>query len=126
MENGEDVKIVGIVQPRDDASATMLSSGINYPATLTDYVIDEAANSQIVKDQLADPSINVFTGKPFGEEDEDEDSFNMDSLFTINGDALQAAFTIDQSKLTSGMSGLSLDLSGLSARPSPSTRPAST
>ena len=114
VENGEDVKIVGIVQPRDDASATMLSSGINYPATLTDYVIDEAANSQIVKDQLADPSINVFTGKPFGEEDEDEDSFNMDSLFTINGDALQAAFTIDQSKLTSGMSGLSLDLSGLS------------
>ena len=108
VENGEDVKIVGIVQPRDDASATMLSSGINYPATLTDYVIDEAANSQIVKDQLADPSINVFTGKPFGEEDED------DSLFTINGDALQAAFTIDQSKLTSGMSGLSLDLSGLS------------
>lgn len=114
VKNGEDVKIVGIVQPRDDASATMLSSGINYPATLTDYVIDEAANSQIVKDQLADPSINVFTGKPFGEEDEDEDSFNMDSLFTINGDALQAAFTIDQSKLTSGMSGLSLDLSGLS------------
>ena len=114
VENGEDVKIVGIVQPRDDASATMLSSGINYPATLTDYVIDEAANSQIVKDQLADPSINVFTGKPFGEEDEDEDSFTMDSLFTINGDALQAAFTIDQSKLTSGMSGLSLDLSGLS------------
>ena len=114
VENGEDVKIVGIVQPRDDASATMLSSGINYPATLTDYVIDEAANSQIVKDQLADPSINVFTGKPFGEEDEDEDSFNMDSLFTINGDALQAAFKFDESALTSGLSGMSLDLSGLS------------
>ena len=32
---GEDVKIVGIVQPREDATATMLSSGINYPASLT-------------------------------------------------------------------------------------------
>ena len=67
-----------------------------------------------MKDQLADPSINVFTGKPFGEEDEDEDSFNMESLFTIDGDAIQAAFKFDESALTSGLSGMSLDLSGLS------------
>ena len=114
VENGEDIKIVGIVQPRDDATATMLSSGINYPASLTEHVIDEAANSDIVKDQLAEPDTNVFTDKPFGEEDEGEDAFDMESLFTIDGDALQAAFTVDESALTAGMSGLSLDLSGLS------------
>ena len=114
VENGEDIKVVGIVQPREDATATMLSSGINYPASLTNHVMEEAANSAIVKDQLAEPSINVFTGKAFGEEDEGEDSLGMESLFTIDESALQAAFTIDESALTNGISGLSLDLSGLS------------
>lgn len=104
VANGEDIKIVGIVQPNEGASATMLSSGINYPTSLTDHVIEQAANSTIVKDQLAHPDINVFTGKPFGEEDEGESDFNMDSLFTIDGDAIQAAFTIDESKLSVDMS----------------------
>ena len=114
VENGEDIEVVGVVQPRDDATATMLSSGINYPATLTDYVIEEAADSAIVKDQIAHPDTNVFTGKPFDDEDGDEDSFSMESLFTIDGDAIQAAFKFDESALTSGLSGMSLDLSGLS------------
>ena len=113
VNNGEDVKIVGIVQPREDATATMLSSGINYPSTLTDYVIEQAASSTIVKDQLAHPDTNVFTDKPFGEEDDGE-GFDMQSLFTIDGDAIQAAFKFDESALTSGLSGISLDLSGLS------------
>lgn len=113
VNNGEDVKIVGIVQPREDATATMLSSGINYPSTLTDYVIEQAASSTIVKDQLAHPDTNVFTDKPFGEEDDGE-GFDMQSLFTIDGDAIQAAFKFDESALTSGLSGMSLDLSGLS------------
>ena len=113
VNNGEDVKIVGIVQPREDATATMLSSGINYPSTLTDYVIEQAASSTIVKDQLAHPDTNVFTDKPFGEEDDGE-GFDMQSLFTIDGDAIQAAFKFDESALTSGLSGVSLDLSGLS------------
>ena len=113
VNNGEDVKIVGIVQPREVATATMLSSGINYPSTLTDYVIEQAASSTIVKDQLAHPDTNVFTDKPFGEEDDGE-GFDMQSLFTIDGDAIQAAFKFDESALTSGLSGMSLDLSGLS------------
>ena len=113
VNNGEDVKIIGIVQPREDATATMLSSGINYPSTLTDYVIEQAASSTIVKDQLAHPDTNVFTDKPFGEEDDGE-GFDMQSLFTIDGDAIQAAFKFDESALTSGLSGMSLDLSGLS------------
>ena len=114
VKNGEDINVVGVVQPRDDATATMLSSGLNYPASLTTYVIDQAANSAIVKDQLAHPDTNVFTGKSFDDEEADESGFNMESLFTIDGDAIQAAFKFDESALTSGLSGLSLDLSGLS------------
>ena len=111
VEDGEDLHVVGVVQPREDASATMLSAGLYYPSSLTRHVIDEAAASQIVKDQLAKPDINVFTGKPFGEEEDDESAFNMDSLFTIDGDAIQAAFTIDESKLAVDMSS-ALNLQG--------------
>lgn len=116
VENGEEIKIVGIVQPRDDASATMLSPGLNYPASLASHVIEQAESSAIVQDQLADPAVDVFTGKEFGAESEEgeEGGLDMESMFTIDGSKLQAAFTIDESALTAGMSGLSLDLSGLS------------
>lgn len=113
INNGEDLSIVGIVQPKEDANASMLSAGINYPASLTDHVIDVAAQSQIVKDQLADSSIDVFTGKPFGEDD-GQSSFSMDSLFTIDGNAISAAFQIDESALTEGLGDMSLDLSNVS------------
>ena len=113
INNGEDLSIVGIVQPKEDANASMLSAGINYPASLTDHVIDVAAQSQIVKDQLADSSIDVFTGKPFGEDD-GESRFSMDSLFTIDGNAISAAFQIDESALTEGLGDMSLDLSNVS------------
>ncbi len=114
INNGEEIKIVGIVQPKEDANASMLSSGINYPTSLTDYVIDQAAQSKIVQDQLADSSINVFTGKPFGEEDDSSSNFSMDSLFTIDGNALSAAFKIDQNALTAGLGDMNLDLSNVS------------
>lgn len=113
INNSEDLSIVGIVQPKEGANASMLSAGINYPASLTDHVIDQAAQSQIVKDQLTDPSIDVFTGKPFGEDD-GESGFSMDSLFSIDGNAISAAFHVDESALTAGLGDMSLDMSNVS------------
>ena len=113
VANGEDLTIVGVVQPAEDATVAMLSAGIYYTPALTQHVIDEASQAQIVQDQLADQSTNVFTGRAFGEEDPDA-SFDMSSLFTIDGQAIEAAFTVDESALTAGMSGLDLDLSGIS------------
>ena len=118
VDGGEDIRIVGIVQPKEDATASMLSAGINYPASLTDHVIEQAADSQIVQDQLANPDIDVFTGKEFGAEDEDDSSFDMNSLFTIDGSAIESAFTIDESTLTAGMGDMDLDLSNVSVDPS--------
>ena len=118
---GEDIAVVGIVTPSPDAKATMLQPGLNYPASLVTHVIDQAAASQIVQDQLADPSVNVLTGKPFGEDD-DESEFDMDSLFTINSEALQAAFKIDQRKLSVDMSN-TLNLQGVAANLPPAPEP---
>ena len=88
VENGEDLKIVGVVQPAEDANGALLSTGIVYPAELTEYVAKEAAGSEIVKEQLENRSLNVFTGKAFGEESE-ENEFDMDSLVTVDEEALR-------------------------------------
>ena len=42
VSQGEDITIVGVVQPREDAIATILDAGIGYPAALTQHVIEEA------------------------------------------------------------------------------------
>ena len=98
ISNGEEIKIVGIVQPKEGATSNMLSSGICYPATLTDYVIENAKNSKIVQDQLANPEVNVFTGKRF-EDINEKNSFDMNSLIDIDTNAIKSAFKIDQSKI---------------------------
>ena len=59
--DSEELTIVGIVQPKADATSTILHSGLDYLHDLTYYVIDQAANSEIVRQQLADPDINVLT-----------------------------------------------------------------
>ncbi len=59
------IKIVGIVRANEDATATMLTGAIAYTSALTDKLIDNADASDIIKDQLADPSLDVITGKPF-------------------------------------------------------------
>ena len=114
VNNGEDLHIVGIVQPKPDTNITSLTMGIYYTPALVEHLVDEAAQTQVVKDQLADPSVNVLTGKSFVEEEqEQDDEFDMSSLFTIDGEKIQAAFTIDQSKLQMDLSGLQLDTSAL-------------
>ena len=107
VKNGEDLTIVGIVQPVEGATASMLTAGICYTPELTKHVIEKAASSQIVKQQLADEKINVFTGEEFGKEDNENSKFDMESLFSINADALQEAFQVD-------LSGFNMDLSSLS------------
>ena len=109
LDKSEDLTIVGIVQPSEDATATMMSSGIYYPASLTDHVIEEAQSSEIVKKQLDQPDVDVFTGKRF--DDKKSSQLDMNSLFTVDTDKLKQAFSIDQSKLGAGAG--SLDLSGI-------------
>ena len=103
VASSETLTVVGVVQPKEDASASMLSSGIAYPAALTQHVIAAAADSQMVKDQLASPSINVMNGEPFGTED--ASAFDMSSLFRIDTDMLKSAFPFDTSKLNFDLSG---------------------
>ena len=126
VEQGEDLKIVGIVQASKDANASALTPGIGYPQSLTEHVAKEAAKSEIVKDQLENPSKNVFTGEQFGTTEE-KNGLDANSLFTVDENALQKAFGFDDSGLSGDllsadslnlenafqMGGDSLDLSGM-------------
>ena len=104
VDQGEELKIVGIVQASEDANASALTPGIGYPQRLTEHVAKEAAKSEIVKDQLKNPSKNVFTGEPFGTTEE-KNGLDADSLFTVDEDALQKAFGFDNSVLSGEFSG---------------------
>ncbi len=112
VENGEELVIAGIVRPNPDAKVTALSSGLYYSPELITHLVDYAADTPIVKEQLADPKIDVFNGRPFDEDEDTGDDFAMDSLFTIDNEALEKAFTFDTSKLSMDMGSLAnMDLS---------------
>ena len=109
VADGEDIKIVGIVQPAEGSKATALNMGISYPYSLMTHVAEEAKNSEIVKQQKASPDINVFTGEKFGE-DFGDNGLDMNSLFSVDEDALQKAFGMGDTDLAGGL-GNSLDFS---------------
>lgn len=101
VNNGTDIKVCGIIRPNDDAVSTSLSSGIGYTAKLTEYIIEEVKNSEIAKAQLADTSVDVFTGVPF-----DNDRNTEITMDDIN--AYMATLSPEESAqmqaMTSGMS----------------------
>lgn len=98
VENSPDLTIVGVVQPRADASSTILPIGVAYTHALTYYAIDHAAESEVVKQQLADPEVNVLTGERF-DADQRETDLDISSLFSVDTDMLKDAFQFDASKL---------------------------
>jgi len=119
VANAEDLKIVGIVQPNPDAQATSLSPGICYRSDLQLHLIDEANKSQIVKDQLDKPDVDVFTGRTFEDEQANPDRQTLDfsSMITVDTSKIEQAFNFDPSALSLDLSGLS-SLSNLSLDPS--------
>ena len=101
VNNGTDIKVCGIIRPNDDAVSTSLSSGIGYTAKLTEYIIEQVKNSEIAKAQLADTSVDVFTGVPF-----DNDRNTEITMDDVN--AYMATLSPEESAqmqaMTSGMS----------------------
>ena len=117
VADGIDVRIVGVVRPNETANASALSPGIAYTHALTRQLMERAAGSQIVQEQLAHPETDVFTGKTFDElQGEAKQGVDLGSMFSVDEAALKSAFSFDTSALsgaTGGMDLSGLDLSGL-------------
>ena len=117
VAGGIDVHIVGVVRPNETANASALSPGIAYTHALTRQLMERAANSQIVQEQLAHPETDVFTGKSFDElQSEAKQGVDLGSMFSVDEAALKSAFSFGTSALSGVAGGMDLsgiDLSGL-------------
>ena len=93
IADSEKLKIVGIVCPKSGGGAAALTQGIAYTPALIDHIIEEAGKTRIVRDQIAHPKTDVFTGKEFGaEEEEDEQGLKFEDMITIDEELLKEAF----------------------------------
>ncbi len=104
IANGIDLKVVGIIQPKPTATSTSLTEGIGYRSDLPLHLMDVAAESDIVKQQIDDPDVDVFTGETFEKLKEDSGAdFDMSQLFTVDEAKMANAFQVDTSSIESAM-----------------------
>ena len=65
VKNAQEVKVVGIIRQKDNTMSSGMLGGIYYSSKMSDYVIEQCENSQIVKEQKENKDINIFTGNHF-------------------------------------------------------------
>lgn len=98
--NALDLKIVGIVTAKPGITSMALNPGVAYTSKLIDYIIDDSSNTEVVKKQLSNQEIDVFSGKRF---DSNKNNFNFEftDLVSIDNEKLSSAFNIniDQNSL---------------------------
>ena len=78
LENALELKVVGILKPTKSGFGSE-SGGIGYRGELVDWLLEELKNSEIVKEQLATPDTDVFTGQAFSAVEQDALSL-LDSM----------------------------------------------
>lgn len=115
IDSAESIRLVGVVQAKEDANGALLNPGILYPASMTLHLMEESAESGVVKAQLENREINVLTGAPFGVNPAERD-FDFSSLFTFDEEALKNLFRLDPESLAfdfSAMDFSSIDFSSI-------------
>ncbi|MBE5926770.1 MAG: ABC transporter ATP-binding protein/permease [Lachnospiraceae bacterium] len=68
VDNGMELKIVGIIKPTEDSNVTT-TGAIGYTQELSEYLVKEINKQEIVKKQLENPDVDVFTGIEFEAEE---------------------------------------------------------
>lgn len=108
-DQATELKIVGVMCAKGSTTSTSMMSGIGYTKALTEYVIAQAEQSEIVKKQLEDKEVDVFSGKRFDDESEGA-GLDFQDMISVDTDMLSTAFgtTVteqDISNLTQGYIG---------------------
>ena len=88
------IKIVGVVTAKEGVTSMILNPGVAYTSDLIDYIIDYSAETEIVKKQLKNDKVDVFSGSRFDEKTNNLD-FNFEDLVEIDKKELQNAFNIN-------------------------------
>ena len=66
-DNGIDLKITGIIRAREDVNSPMLKGSIGYTKALTEYLVEQSKGNLVIAAQKANPTTDIFTGLPFGQ-----------------------------------------------------------
>ena len=96
IDRAPELKIVGIVCPKDGVTASILTHGVYYTDDLTQYVIEQANRAQIVTQQLENMDVDVFTGKRFDEDTKEE--LDFEDMISIDTELLSSAFGVNISE----------------------------
>ena len=101
-DNAMDLKISGIVCAKNGSATSGLTPGVAYTKELTEYVIDKASQSEIVKKQLADREVNVFNNKRF-DDDSEEAGLDFQDMISVDTELIKSAFggAISEEQITS-------------------------
>ena len=100
-EKSLDLKIVGVVCSKEGSGASSLTAGVSYTKELTEYIIEQASESEIVKKQLADREVDVFSGKRFDDESQ-EAGLDFQDMISVDTEMLSSAFgaTVTEKDIT--------------------------
>ena len=66
-DNGIDLKVTGIIRVKEDVGSPMLKGSIGYTKALTEYLVEQSEENAVIADQRNNPTVDIFTGKPFGQ-----------------------------------------------------------
>ena len=110
LASAGELHISGIVRPKADQDATSLMQGVYYTSDLVAKLSEQAAASDVVQAQLANPEYDVLSGTYFDAEDTGQD-LSLESLISVDGDKVRSSFTFDTDQLVIDLSGL--DFSGI-------------
>jgi len=114
VEQSMELNIVGIVRPKQDATLTVLSMGVNYSPDLIYYLMAQAGETPIVQYQLANPYVNVLTGNTFAYEAESpETEFDFSRIITVDEDVFREAMGFDDALSAFDFGDLELDFSDI-------------
>ena len=93
-DKATELKIVGIVSAKEGTTSMALSPGVNYTSKLIDYIIDYSSNTELVKKQLSNMEVDVFSGNRF-DSNNNNIGFGFDDVISIDSDKLANAFNMD-------------------------------
>ena len=122
LDHADELRVVGVIAPVSSSQMSFLNPGIGYTSALPEAMMEKAGASEIVGMQLEKEDTNVFTGKKFDDEnDENAPKFDMESIVSVDTDAIRNAFGIDinptalskkiSSSMTEALSYVSTDIS---------------
>lgn len=92
LENAVELKITGVIRPKEDADNASISTAAAYTSKLTDYVITHTDESAVIQAQEADSEINVLTGMKFESPDDAAKANDAKEYLSALGISEKASF----------------------------------